>query len=206
MCFYLTQVALYTSDLSILGNKGGLDDEKGQSKLFYEYARILGHVCQLYETNDHPVWFLLENVASMSIKDRAKITDTVGINPSEIDSAKVTGVHRKRLYWHNIPIFSALVLNQSWKEILSQDGQVLFSQGNCITGHNSTMVYKKHSFEYYKNNVRHYKRYIYLNIFIQIYNNPCVCVCVCVRLLFQLSTHSFIYTFLSCFKDIILSK
>lgn len=66
---------------------------EGQSYLFWEYIRLLK------ETN--PTYFLLENV-KMSKKWEGVISNTLGIEPIEINSAKVSGQNRKRLYWTNI--------------------------------------------------------------------------------------------------------
>lgn len=67
---------------------------KGQSFLFWEYVRLLK------ETN--PTYFLLENV-KMTKKWEAIITQTLGVQPIEINSGLVSAQDRKRLYWTNIP-------------------------------------------------------------------------------------------------------
>jgi len=81
-------------DLSI-AKKGrkGLDGQ--HSKLFWEYVRILKE-CK-------PRYFLLENVASMPIKDRDIITKELGVEPIMIDASLVSAQSRKRLFWTNIP-------------------------------------------------------------------------------------------------------
>lgn len=66
----------------------------GQSYLFWEYVRLLN------ETK--PKYFLLENVM-MSPKWKQIITNTLGIEPQEINSSKFSIQSRKRLYWTNIP-------------------------------------------------------------------------------------------------------
>jgi DNA-cytosine methyltransferase len=68
---------------------------KGQSYLFWEYVRLLK------ETK--PRWFLLENV-KMKKKWRDLISETLGVEPIEINSALVSAQRRKRLYWTNIPV------------------------------------------------------------------------------------------------------
>ena len=81
-------------DLSISNNnRKGLEGSK--SKLFWEYVRLLKAL--------KPKWFVLENVASMSKKDKQVITDTLGVQPIMINSALVSAQSRKRLYWTNIP-------------------------------------------------------------------------------------------------------
>lgn len=83
-------------DLSFINMKGraGLTGEK--SKLFYHYVRLLK------ETK--PKYFLLENVASMKLADKAIITEIMGVEPILINSALVSAQTRRRLYWTNIPM------------------------------------------------------------------------------------------------------
>lgn len=73
--------------------KGENFDHK-DSKLFFEYARLLKEV--------KPKYFLLENVR-MKKEWRDKISGIIGVEPLEIDSALVSAQRRKRLYWTNIP-------------------------------------------------------------------------------------------------------
>ena len=67
---------------------------EGNSYLFWEYVRILQEV--------KPEYFLLENVR-MPKKWKDVITNTLGVDPIFIDASDMTGNHRKRLYWTNIP-------------------------------------------------------------------------------------------------------
>ena len=83
------------TDLSIAKkDRQGLEGE--HSSLFWEYVRILNHI--------KPKYFILENVASMSKKDKAIITETLGVEPVMIDAALVSAQSRKRLFWTNIPV------------------------------------------------------------------------------------------------------
>jgi len=83
------------TDLSVAKtNRKGL--EGSRSKLFWEFVRIWK------ETK--PKWFILENVASMSVKDKDIITATLGVNPVMINASLVSAQTRKRLFWTNIPI------------------------------------------------------------------------------------------------------
>jgi len=68
---------------------------EGQSYLFWEYIRLLKEI--------KPKWFLLENV-KMAKKWKNIITNSLNIEPIEIDSALFSAQYRKRLYWTNIPI------------------------------------------------------------------------------------------------------
>jgi len=74
------------------GNKLGFDDPRG--KLFFEYVRLLKEL--------QPKYFLLENV-KMKPEHEAVITEYLGVDPVEINSALVSAQNRKRLYWTNIP-------------------------------------------------------------------------------------------------------
>lgn len=81
-------------DLSSLRkNRTGLAGEK--SSLFYEALRILQEV--------KPKYFLMENVGSMSKRDRKIISDLLGVEPIQINSSLVGPALRNRLYWTNIP-------------------------------------------------------------------------------------------------------
>jgi len=80
-------------DLTIINNKqDGLKGKK--SRLFYEYLRLLREL--------KPKYFLLENVASMRNADREIITKELGVEPILINSALLSGQHRRRYYWTNI--------------------------------------------------------------------------------------------------------
>lgn len=81
-------------DLSI-AKKGRKGLEGDRSSLFWEYVRIK-NLCQ-------PKYFILENVASMSKKDKDTITKELGVDPIMIDASLVSAQSRKRLFWTNIP-------------------------------------------------------------------------------------------------------
>ena len=65
-----------------------------RSKLFFEFVRLLKE-CK-------PTYFLLENV-KMKKEYQDVITKYLKVEPIEINSELVSGQHRKRLYWTNIP-------------------------------------------------------------------------------------------------------
>lgn len=80
------------NDLSIAkGKRKGLKGDK--SGLFWAYVDIL--------KTKKPRRFLLENVASMSKQDRDLISETLGVEPLEINSDRFTPQKRRRLYWFN---------------------------------------------------------------------------------------------------------
>lgn len=81
--------------------------EGTESKLFYEALKILTQIYAFQPTNKK-LYFLMENVASMTSKDRDIITkelsDIFGdIQLVKINSADVAPSNRRRLYWTNIP-------------------------------------------------------------------------------------------------------
>ena len=103
-------------NLSSRGNKKGLQGKK--SSLFFEYIRVLN--------DTKPKYFLLENVGSMSIKNRDIITREIrkvreqslesqqdsreGLNfvkCIKINSSKFVPQTRRRYYWTNIPFIES---------------------------------------------------------------------------------------------------
>jgi DNA-cytosine methyltransferase len=66
----------------------------GESRLFWEFVRVLNEV--------KPTYFLLENVV-MKKEWEDIITEALGVEPIEISSEKLVPQARRRLYWTNIP-------------------------------------------------------------------------------------------------------
>lgn len=85
-------------NLSRSGNGKGLHGE--ESKLFYEYVRILNWI---KENNNNDVKFLLENV-HMSKNNEKIITKELAVHPIDINSKSLSAQNRPRLYWTNISI------------------------------------------------------------------------------------------------------
>lgn len=97
--------------------------------LFMQYYRALKEV--------KPIYFLYENNYLISKDIQNEITKYLGVNPIMIDSAKVSGQSRKRLYWTNIPgvsqpkdkniIFKNVLTTINWKPVskwvYSYDGE-----------------------------------------------------------------------------------
>ena len=71
---------------------------EGESKLFWEYVRILNDI----KKENPNVLFLLENVV-MKEEWKSIITEAMGVNPIQISSSKFVPQSRQRLYWTNIP-------------------------------------------------------------------------------------------------------
>ena len=102
-------------DLSIAKkDRKGLDGER--SSLFWEYIRILELV--------KPKYFILENVASMSWRDKEVITVHMKVNPILIDAGLVSAQSRKRLFWTNIPVTQPVDRGILLKDILQPDAEV----------------------------------------------------------------------------------
>lgn len=75
-----------------------LNFDDPRSALFFEYARVLAEVRAI----NPAARFLLENVA-MKKEWEAVITETLGVSPIHINSAKVSAQNRQRVYWTDIP-------------------------------------------------------------------------------------------------------
>ena len=73
-------------------NQEGL--EHSESRLFWEYIRLLGEV--------KPKYYLLENTHGNKEATNT-ITETLGIKPISINSKLVSAQNRPRYYWTNIP-------------------------------------------------------------------------------------------------------
>ena len=79
------------------GDVKGLEGNK--SGLFYKFVEAFKTL--------KPKYFLLENVASMQDKWKNIISEELGVQPIQINSALVCAAERQRLYWSNIPNISA---------------------------------------------------------------------------------------------------
>jgi len=80
---------------SKVGN--GLNFADPKSKLFFYYVDVLEKI----KTHNPGVLFLLENVR-MRFSWRDVISEYLGVEPVDIDSALVSGQSRQRFYWTNI--------------------------------------------------------------------------------------------------------
>ena len=100
------------TNLSRQGNGKGLEGE--QSKLFYDYARILNW---LKKHNNENIKFILENV-EMKKKDKSIITQELGVEPIFINSKLLSAQNRPRLYWCNFKVEQPKDANIKLKDIL----------------------------------------------------------------------------------------
>lgn len=77
---------------SFAGKQLNFNDPR--SKLFFEFVRAVETI--------KPKYFLLENV-KMKQEFQDVISEQLGVQPIEINSALLSAQNRKRLYWTNIP-------------------------------------------------------------------------------------------------------
>lgn len=94
-----------------------------RSKLFFEFVRLLKEV--------NPKCFLLENV-KMKKEHQDVITEHLGVEPIEINSALVSAQNRKRLYWTNIPIVAIPNDKEIFLQDIVEDGGVLKEKSQTI--------------------------------------------------------------------------
>lgn len=90
----------------------GLNFEDPRSKLFFEFVRLLREL--------NPKYFILENVI-MKKEYQDIITQYLGVEPVEINSALVSAQNRKRLYWCNFEIPQPEDKNITLKDILEEN-------------------------------------------------------------------------------------
>lgn len=95
---------------SFAGKQLNFDDP--QSKLFFEYVRLLKEC--------NPRYFLLENV-NMKKEYRDIITKYLKTDPVDINSSLFSAQNRKRVYWTNIPIRKLPSKNNLTVESILQD-------------------------------------------------------------------------------------
>lgn len=90
----------------------GLNFEDPRSKLFFEFVRLLKEL--------KPKYFILENVI-MKKEYQDIITEYLGVEPIEINSALVSAQNRKRLYWCNFEVPQPKDKNIILKNILEEN-------------------------------------------------------------------------------------
>lgn len=129
--------------------------EGTESKLFYEALKILREI-YVFAPSRKKIYFLMENVASMSAKDRDIITQELtaifeDTQLIKINSSDIAPANRRRLYWTNIPNLD----QPKPKEVKYQDvvvnGFVDKEKANVLLGSNCTLT--NGIFRYYKMNI-----------------------------------------------------
>jgi DNA-cytosine methyltransferase len=96
---------------SFAGKQLNFEDER--SKLFFEYVRALKVL--------KPKYFLLENV-KMKKEYQDVISEQLGVEPVEINSALLSAQNRKRLYWCNWKVEKPEDLGIFLKDVLIDEG------------------------------------------------------------------------------------
>jgi DNA-cytosine methyltransferase len=96
---------------SFAGKQLNFDDPR--SKLFFEFVRLKEEL--------NPKYFLLENV-KMKKESQDVISEYLGVEPVEINSALVSAQNRKRLYWTNIPFDMPEDKGIKLKDVLINNG------------------------------------------------------------------------------------
>lgn len=111
-------------DLSIAkADREGLSGQR--SNLFYRFVDALKQT--------KPKYFIFENVASMSVTERDKITEILGVEPILINSALVSAQSRKRLYWTNIKGLKQPKDRQIFLKDIIESGLIYDDKSYCIT-------------------------------------------------------------------------
>ena len=140
------------TQLSSVNSKDRNGLEGNESKLFYEALRILKEI-YVFAPSRKKIYFLMENVASMSKKDRDIITKEL-TNVFEdtqlvrINSAFVSAANRRRLYWTNIPSIGVPESLQIKYQDILVNGYVDREKANVLLGSNCTLT--NGIFRYYK--------------------------------------------------------
>lgn len=103
------------------GNQKGIEDLRGQ--LVFNMLDILNKL--------KPKYFLFENVASMSKKNKTFLDTLIGVKGIIIDSSLVSAQNRRRIYWSNFPITQPKDQGIMLQDIL-EDGFVDRDKSYCI--------------------------------------------------------------------------
>lgn len=103
--------------------RDGLNGEK--SKLFYYFVNIL--------EIKKPKYFILENVASMTNKDKEVISGVLGVQPVMIDAKYFSAQKRRRLFWCNFPV----------EEVFIDRNNILFNDILEVTKENDLLLLDK---------------------------------------------------------------
>ncbi len=132
------------TNLSSINPKDKRGLEGNESKLFYEALRILKEI-QNSPDRTKKLYFLMENVASMSNRDRDEITKELqvideNIQLIKINSAIISSSNRRRYYWTNIPNIQSPKPNNSKYSDVLVNGHVDREKANVLLGGNVTLT------------------------------------------------------------------
>lgn len=144
------------TQLSAINTKDRSGLNGPDSSLFYEALRILKELKE-YQYYNHKLYFLMENVASMSKENRDKITKELQnifgdeVKLLKINSSLIAPANRRRLYWTNIPQVSIPKPNGiEFKDVLV-NGYTDKEKANVILSSNVTLT--NGLFRHYKMNL-----------------------------------------------------
>ena len=84
---------------ALLAGRQGLQGSR--SRLFFEIPRIIKLCQQLFGPK---VWFMVENVDSMTLDSKKEFSTVLGVQPVLIQAHALTPVRRPRLYWCSWPV------------------------------------------------------------------------------------------------------
>lgn len=96
-----------------------------KSSLFWEYVRV--------KNEAKPDFFIFENVASMTSKDRDTITNALGVSPILLNSANFSAQRRSRLFWCNFRIDQPNLINKEKLQDFLENGVALREKAYCCT-------------------------------------------------------------------------
>lgn len=104
-----------------------LNFEDPRSKLFFEFVRLLKEA----RVKNPNVKFLLENV-KMKKEYQDVISEYLGVEPIEINSALVSAQNRKRLYWSNLGGISQPDDKEIYLKDVIEDGLTDRDKAYCL--------------------------------------------------------------------------
>lgn len=132
------------TNLSSINPKDKRGLEGSESRLFYEALRIL-HEIQSSPERKKKLYFMMENVASMTNKDRDIITNELkqideSVQLFKINSSIIAPGHRRRYYWTNIPNVQLPQTNNTKYSDILVNGFVDKEKANPILSGNVTLT------------------------------------------------------------------
>ena len=143
------------TNLTSINSKDRRGLEGSESKLFYKALQILKEI-YAFSASNKKIYFLMENVASMTNKDRNIITEELtnvfkDTQLVKINSSLVSPANRRRLYWSNIPNIGVPEPKPIKYQDIVVNGYVDREKANVLLGSNCTLT--NGIFRFYKMNI-----------------------------------------------------
>jgi site-specific DNA-cytosine methylase len=116
-----------------------------ESSLFYEAIRIMKEL-KFHQPSSHKLYFLMENVASMSKENRDIITNELKnifgdeVRMLKVNSSLVAPANRRRIYWLNIPKATIPKPNDTKYQDVLVNGYVDSEKANVILTSSLTLT------------------------------------------------------------------